>query len=108
MVRGHLKPLVRAVLCAVITIDVHARDIITSLVEKKVDTSSNFEWLKQLRYYWDAHQEVALAKMANAQYFYGYEYLGGTIPENVSQLLHTYYCLANYCSESKTGNNTTD
>lgn len=38
MVRGQLPPLVRAVLCALITIDVHGRDIITSLVVKKVET----------------------------------------------------------------------
>jgi len=38
MVRGHLTSLVRAVLCALITIDVHARDIITGMVQKKVIT----------------------------------------------------------------------
>ena len=36
IVRGQLPHLIRAVICALITIDVHARDIITELVEKKV------------------------------------------------------------------------
>lgn len=40
--------------------------------------SSNFEWLKQLRYYWNSGEEVVVAKMANAQYNYGYEYLGAS------------------------------
>jgi dynein heavy chain len=36
IVRGQLPPLTRAIICALITIDVHARDIITELVEKNV------------------------------------------------------------------------
>lgn len=94
MVRGQLTSLVRAVLCALITIDVHARDIITSLVEKKVDRSSNFEWLKQLRYYWDAAQEVVLTRMANAEYYYGYEYLGASPRLVITPLTdRCYLCL---------------
>lgn len=36
IVRGELPKLARAVLCALITLDVHARDMITDMVQKKV------------------------------------------------------------------------
>lgn len=42
----------------------------------QVDTRSNFEWQKQLRYYWDPHLENCVAKMALSTYTYGWEYLG--------------------------------
>ena len=36
LVRGDLPKLTRSILCALITIDVHARDIISGMVEEKV------------------------------------------------------------------------
>lgn len=36
LVRGQLPKLTRGVLCALITIDVHARDIVSGMVEAKV------------------------------------------------------------------------
>lgn len=53
MVRQDLPELLRMTLVSLITIDVHARDIVTEMVRSRVDDDSNFEWLKQLRYYWD-------------------------------------------------------
>ena len=41
-----------------------------------VDSSSNFEWLRQLRYYWDALIDNCLVRCAGSDYVYGYEYLG--------------------------------
>ncbi|KAA8595375.1 hypothetical protein FQN60_012510 [Etheostoma spectabile] len=76
LVRGHLPTLHRNIITALITIDVHARDIVTDLVNQKVDTRSNFEWQRQLRYYWDLDLDNCVAKMALSTYIYGYEYLG--------------------------------
>ena len=50
MVRGELPKLARAVLCALITIDVHARDVVSDLVRNEVSEPDSFDWLKQLRY----------------------------------------------------------
>ncbi|XP_071360020.1 dynein axonemal heavy chain 6 [Trachinotus anak] len=76
LVRGQLPTLHRNIVTALITIDVHARDIVTDLVRQKVDTRSNFEWQRQLRYYWDLDLDNCIATMALSTYIYGYEYLG--------------------------------
>ncbi|KAJ9577922.1 hypothetical protein L9F63_025216, partial [Diploptera punctata] len=78
MVRGDLQKLQRTVLCSLITIDVHARDNITNLVNERVTKSSSFDWLKQLRYYWDKEIDNCQARMSSAAYVYGYEYLGAS------------------------------
>ncbi|XP_069560973.1 dynein axonemal heavy chain 6 [Brachyistius frenatus] len=76
LVRGQLPALHRNIITALITTDVHARDIVTDLVRQKVDSRSNFEWQRQLRYYWDMDLDNCIATMALSTYIYGYEYLG--------------------------------
>ncbi|KAF5915052.1 hypothetical protein HPG69_003553, partial [Diceros bicornis minor] len=76
IVRGNLPKLHRNILTALITIDVHARDIVTELVQAKVEEVESFDWQRQLRYYWDIDLDNCVARMALSQYTYGYEYLG--------------------------------
>lgn len=38
---------------ALITIDVHARDVVRAMVQRGVSSVTDFEWTKQLRYYWE-------------------------------------------------------
>jgi len=38
---------------ALITIDVHAKVVVEQLRDKEVDDIGSFEWISQLRYYWD-------------------------------------------------------
>ncbi|XP_066123630.1 dynein axonemal heavy chain 6 [Saccopteryx bilineata] len=76
LVRGSLPKLHRNIITALITIDVHARDIVTELVQAKVEEVESFDWQRQLRYYWDIDLDNCVARMALSQYTYGYEYLG--------------------------------
>nr|XP_034190797.1 dynein heavy chain 6, axonemal [Osmia lignaria] len=76
MVRGELPKLIRDVIINLITVDVHARDIVTTLVENRVSSSTSFDWMKALRYYWEDEVDNCLTRMSNAEYLYGYEYLG--------------------------------
>ena len=78
LVRGNLAPLIRIMFCSLITIDVHARDIVTNLIAAKVTSSTNFEWQRQLRYYWEDTIENCVVRMSTSHYVYGYEYLGAS------------------------------
>lgn len=53
LVRGELTDLKRRVIVALITVDVHARDIIEELKVDQVSSINEFKWMKQLKYYWD-------------------------------------------------------
>jgi dynein heavy chain, axonemal len=61
VVRGQLSPAARTTLGALITVDVHARDVVADLAAANVSDPSDFEWVKQLRYYWrepDLHVDM--------------------------------------------------
>lgn len=53
IVRKDLNILQRTLMGALIVLDVHARDVVTELMEKQVKNLNDFEFSKQLRYYWD-------------------------------------------------------
>ena len=78
LVRGALTDLERRIIVAVITTDVHNRDIISDLRKNEVTSASDFIWQQQLRYYWDIETEMVLARQVTAQLYYGYEYMGAT------------------------------
>lgn len=77
-IRGDLTSLERKVIVALVTTNVHARDIVESLWKEKVDSIGNFIWQQQLRYYWDAQADDVLIKHSDSVIQYGYEYMGAT------------------------------
>lgn len=78
LVRGALTDLERRIIVALITTDVHNRDIVSDLKKNEVANSNDFIWQQQLRYYWDFEGDVVIARQVTAQLFYGYEYMGAT------------------------------
>eukprot|EP01132_Coremiostelium_polycephalum_P002127 gene2127-2619_t len=88
---------------------VHQRDVIRQLIRSKVESNKNFEWLYHMRYYYDPSQENILHKlsihMANAVFYYGYEYLG--IGERLVQtpLTDRCYLTLTQALESRMGGN---
>lgn len=77
LVRGDLKPLTRKTCGALVVIDVHARDIVTFLKEKRLTDNSDFDWIAQLRYYLEERKEISV-RMVNSSIKFGFEYLGNS------------------------------
>ena len=76
LVRGKLTAKARQTLSALIVIEVHARDVVINLLNEKVSDVNDFEWISQLRYYW--YNENLYIRAVNAEFLYGYEYLGNS------------------------------
>ncbi|KAL6119092.1 dnah12 [Pungitius sinensis] len=76
LVRGKLPQQTRITLGALVTIDVHARDVVSELIEKGVSNETDFQWLAQLRYYW-SNDDVRV-RIINCDVKYAYEYLGNS------------------------------
>ena len=76
MVRGELSKLERATMSALVTIDVHARDVVVQMSEDGVSDPRDFKWLSQLRYFWE--DDTVRVRMINAEAQYGFEYLGNS------------------------------
>ncbi|VDN10890.1 unnamed protein product [Dibothriocephalus latus] len=59
---------------------VHQRDVLRSLMDAGVCSNRAFDWLSQMRFYFDPKQTDPLRQvsiqMANAKFAYGFEYLG--------------------------------
>ena len=78
LVAGDLEPLQRKVIVALITQDVHARDIVEQLMKEGVSDKGEFTWQKQLRYSWEDAKQIVVVRQINAVLNYGYEYMGAT------------------------------
>ena len=59
-----------------ITVHVHQRDTTEDLVAKRVKDPTDFEWLKQARFYWRAEQDTVIISICDVDFEYSYEYLG--------------------------------
>ena len=91
LVRTPLDKQQRMLLGALLTIDVHARDVTRAMVSKNTENLSDFEWTKQLRYYWEEKEDDVFAKQTNSSFRYGYEYLGNGPRLVITPLTDTCY-----------------
>uniref|UniRef100_A0A3B3Y630 AAA+ ATPase domain-containing protein n=1 Tax=Poecilia mexicana TaxID=48701 RepID=A0A3B3Y630_9TELE len=78
MLLGDLSPGDRQKIMTICTIDVHARDVVGSLITQKVTNGQAFAWLSQLRHRWDEETGHCCVNICDAQFQFSYEYLGNT------------------------------
>ncbi|CAM9643987.1 unnamed protein product, partial [Ectocarpus sp. 12 AP-2014] len=63
LVQGELTKEARAKIITLITIDVHSRDVVQGLIDRRVESNLDFAWQSQLRYYWapqDGAKKIAV------------------------------------------------
>ncbi|XP_060076356.1 dynein axonemal heavy chain 1-like, partial [Ylistrum balloti] len=90
LVRTDLSKIGRLTLSALIVIEVHARDVVFRIVQEEVNNANAFEWISQIRYYW-LEDENLYIRAVNAQFPYGYEYLGNTFRLVITPLTDRCY-----------------
>jgi dynein heavy chain len=89
IVRMKLTKLQRVLMGALIVLDVHGITVLENLVETACSSIHEFDWSKQLRYYWvgedgavtsqgDTVSDDCVCKQTIACFKYSYEYLGNT------------------------------
>ena len=101
LVRQKLVSLQRKTLGALTTIDVHNRDVVGKMVELGTHDPLDYEWMSQLRYYWEdawkdgqaskKGEKTLVARIVNAKCLYGYEYLGNTMRLVITALTDRCY-----------------
>ncbi|KAI9197259.1 dynein heavy chain and region D6 of dynein motor-domain-containing protein [Polychytrium aggregatum] len=81
LVRSPLSKVERKKLIALITVEVHSRDVIDRMAKSNCSNVNAFEWLSQLRFYWEKEgkdDEDCFIRQINTHFRYGYEYLGNS------------------------------
>jgi hypothetical protein len=72
--RSKINKIERNKTVSLITIEVHARDVIDKLAKVGCTAATDFEWVSQLRFYWDREQDDCFVKQVLSVFKYGYEY----------------------------------
>jgi len=68
----------RQKIMTICTVDVHSRDVVSRLIQTKVEMATAFQWQSQLRHRWGEAEGDCFANICDAQFIYSYEYLGCT------------------------------
>eukprot|EP00397_Hematodinium_sp_SG-2012_P000066 GEMP01000066.1.p1 GENE.GEMP01000066.1~~GEMP01000066.1.p1 ORF type:complete len:3524 (+),score=879.37 GEMP01000066.1:529-10572(+) len=94
LVRRGLTNDKRMTIGALVVMDVHAKDVIEKLEVAHVTDVNAFEWMSQLRYYWetdDRDTENCWVRMVTTSFPYGYEYLGNSMRLVITPLTDMCY-----------------
>lgn len=107
MVQGELTKEMRQKIMCLITLDTHSRDIIDKLDVENVKKPDAFQWQSQLKFYWvdreDTKQKDATIRIADATFWYSYEYLGNGPRLVVTPLTDRIYVTATQALHLKMG-----
>ena len=90
-VRENKKPLERITSSSLIILIVHSRELIENLVRKRVSDVEEFEWICQMRYYFNRDDQSVDVKMITTELKYCNEFLGNTGRLVITQLTDRCY-----------------
>ena len=76
LINGELSKNDRKKIVTLCTIDVHARDVVSKLIERRIETGTAFEWASQLRYSQNEKTLDCQVNICDAEIAYMYEYIG--------------------------------
>jgi dynein heavy chain, axonemal len=96
LVRTDLSKADRMKVMCLITLDAHSRDITLKLVKFKVTDFNHFEWQSQLRFQWreDEKGGDCHIMIVDAEFIYGYEYIGNGARLVITPLTDRIYVTA--------------
>jgi dynein heavy chain len=107
MVQGDLSKSLRQKIMCLITLDTHSRDIVEKLDVENVKKADAFQWQSQLKFYWTTNNETkqkdGQIKIADASFWYSYEYLGNGPRLVVTPLTDRIYVTATQALHLKMG-----
>ena len=107
MVQGELTRSLRQTVMCLITMDTHSRDVIQKLIDENVRKPDEFQWQSQLKFYWEKMDDKdkfdARIKIADAAFWYAYEYLGNGPRLVVTPLTDRIYVTATQALHLKMG-----
>jgi dynein heavy chain len=66
----------RIKIITLITLDVHARDVVQTLIDQKAEGPGSFLWAQQLRFAWDPYQKDIDIAITDFRTKYSYEWVG--------------------------------
>ena len=95
LIRGKISKAARVTVGALAVVDVHARDVQKKMAEAGVARVTDFDWISQMRYYWEGDIEKGLGDLAvimvSSKRWYGNEYLGNTFRLVITPLTDKCY-----------------
>ena len=101
IVAGKITKIQRKSLGALITIDVHSRDVTASMRDQGVSLVTDFAWISQLRYelaadngrlqFGDYKEQDTLVRQLDGCFVYGCEYMGNSMRLVVTPLTDRIY-----------------
>ena len=108
LTRSKLDKVNRKKVVALITIEVHARDSIDKLSKAGCTSTTDFEWVSQLRFYWDKDADDCVVKQVLSVFPYGYEYQGNNGRLVVTPLTDRCYMTLGAAMFTRRGGNPLD
>ena len=76
LILGELSGNDRKKIITLMTLDVHARDVVIGLIDSKAETNQTFAWMSQLKFHMDDKTNTVRIEICDYITYFGYEYIG--------------------------------